>query len=146
MHPHFTIFITTTLVKESRKHFSPVLFAKLSWLLYFSFLWFSFVYLLGRQNKFSRHVKHTWFCHTSAENTSLAVNCFSVLSLTFKALLCLPQPELAATSYPSSPIIWTIICSLRTLCFLLVFLHFLPLPPISVHSGCYNKLHKPGDL
>lgn len=114
MHPHFTIFITITLVKESRKP-SPacaILKSLLITLSFFSFLWFPFVYLLGRQSNFSKCVKHIWLCHTTAEDISLAVNCSSVLSLAFKALLCLPQPELAAASYPYSPVIWIIFMNL----------------------------------
>lgn len=147
MHPHFTIFITTTLVKESRKPslacaICKSLLTTLSFFPSYDFhLFICFADKVSFQNMWNIPDYVTQLLKTLVR-----------YQLFFSAELGFQGPALSASTWACSHflasllVIWTIICSLRTLCFLLVFLHFLPLPPILVHSDCYNKLHKPDEL
>lgn len=114
MHPHFTIFITITLVKESRKP-SPACAILKSLLITLSFFpSYDFHLFICLANKVT--FQNVWNISdyvTQLLKTLVWLSIvLQVLSLAFKALLCLPQPELAAASYPYSPVISIIFMNL----------------------------------
>ena len=81
------VWLSLSPAPESGKpgnHLLSLLFEIVSRLLsLLSFLWFPFVYLLGSQSKFSKHVKNIWLHYLTTANTTLVVHCSSGLSMAF---------------------------------------------------------------